>query len=138
MNVTKNVILDLLPLYLDGEASADTAALVAEFFERHPELEGELMPRESHLPVALEGAELPPEAEMRALRRTKRMVSLRSALMAFAIFATCLAVGFEFNDGGTYWLPTERPVLSAVLGAVGLTLWIGYFSVRRRLRSSGL
>ena len=36
--VTDNVILDLLPLYLAGEVSEDTAALVKRFLESHPEL----------------------------------------------------------------------------------------------------
>lgn len=36
--VTKDVILDLLPLYLAGEVSNDTAALVKEYLETDPEL----------------------------------------------------------------------------------------------------
>jgi|RhiMetdeSRZDD1v2_1073273.scaffolds.fasta_scaffold106810_5 anti-sigma factor RsiW len=36
--VTNNVILDLLPLYLAGEVSEDTAALVKKFLEANPEL----------------------------------------------------------------------------------------------------
>jgi hypothetical protein len=38
MEVTRNVILDLLPLYLAGEASADTVALVENYLEADPEL----------------------------------------------------------------------------------------------------
>lgn len=36
--VTKEVILDLLPLYLAGEVSAETAALVKKHLEADPEL----------------------------------------------------------------------------------------------------
>ena len=36
--VTQNVILDLLPLYLAGEVSEDTAALVKKYLEENPEL----------------------------------------------------------------------------------------------------
>ena len=36
--VTKNVILDLLPLYLAGEVSEETAALVKKHLETDPEL----------------------------------------------------------------------------------------------------
>jgi len=36
--VTKEVILDLLPLYLAGEVSAETAALVKKHLETDPEL----------------------------------------------------------------------------------------------------
>jgi hypothetical protein len=38
MEVTKNVILDLLPLYLAGEACPDTATLVENYLESNPEL----------------------------------------------------------------------------------------------------
>ena len=38
MEATRNVILDLLPLYLAGEASVDTAALVRNYLESNPEL----------------------------------------------------------------------------------------------------
>jgi hypothetical protein len=36
--VTNNVILDLLPLYLAGEVSEDTSALVKKYLEANPEL----------------------------------------------------------------------------------------------------
>ena len=38
MKVTQNVIHDLLPVYLAGEASADTAVLVEEFLRLDPDL----------------------------------------------------------------------------------------------------
>jgi len=38
MEITQNIILDLLPLYLAGEASVDTAALVENYLESNPEL----------------------------------------------------------------------------------------------------
>lgn len=39
MKVTKEVILDLLPLYVEGEVSEDTKALVREYLKTDPELE---------------------------------------------------------------------------------------------------
>lgn len=38
MEVTRNVIMDLLPLYVAEEASADTRALVQKHLESDPEL----------------------------------------------------------------------------------------------------
>ncbi len=38
MDITRNVILDLMPLYLAGEVSADTKALIEEYLENDPEL----------------------------------------------------------------------------------------------------
>ena len=39
MNATRDVISDLLPLYFSGEASADTRAMVEEYFKLDPEFE---------------------------------------------------------------------------------------------------
>ena len=38
MKITRNVILDLLPLYSAGEVSADTRALIDKYLETDPEL----------------------------------------------------------------------------------------------------
>jgi hypothetical protein len=38
MEITRNVILDLLPLYSANEVSADTRILVEEYLETDPEL----------------------------------------------------------------------------------------------------
>ena len=42
MNVTKEVIIDLLPVYLAGEASLATRVLVEEFLAQDPELAQEV------------------------------------------------------------------------------------------------
>jgi hypothetical protein len=38
MKITRNVILDLLPMFLADEVSADTKALVEEYLETDPDL----------------------------------------------------------------------------------------------------
>ena len=38
MNVTKDVIQDLVIVYLSGEASADTRTLVEEYLAQNPEM----------------------------------------------------------------------------------------------------
>jgi hypothetical protein len=38
MDITRNVILDLLPLYVADEVSADTKALIEKYLETDPEL----------------------------------------------------------------------------------------------------
>ena len=37
MNITKNIINDLIPLYFANECSADTRALVEEYLQQYPE-----------------------------------------------------------------------------------------------------
>ena len=37
MKITRDVIIDLLPLYFSGEASTDTKELVKAYFDQNPE-----------------------------------------------------------------------------------------------------
>src|SRR5215467_8216224 len=39
MNVTREVVTDLLPVYFSGEASGDTKALVEDYFHQDPDFE---------------------------------------------------------------------------------------------------
>ena len=39
MNITQEVVTDLLPIYLSGEASSDTKSLVEEYFRDNPDFE---------------------------------------------------------------------------------------------------
>lgn len=73
MNITRNVILDLLPLYLAEEVSEDTRALVEEYLKSDPELANaskKLAPLEKPGDVP---ARISQDAEMRAYRKAKWM-----------------------------------------------------------------
>jgi hypothetical protein len=85
MNITRNVILDLMPLYLADEVSADTKALVDEFLESDPELANaakKLAPLEKPVPVP---ASLSQEAELIAYRKARWMQLLIIIAVAGAI-----------------------------------------------------
>ena len=41
MNITRNIINDLLPIYFSGEGSEDTRNLVDEYFRQDPAFERE-------------------------------------------------------------------------------------------------
>ena len=91
MEVTRNVILDLLPLYLADEVSADTRALVEAYLETDPELV-----RIAEQARALELAEdvpvpLDKEDEMEAYEEAKRVILRRTAIWALLIaFILCM------------------------------------------------
>ena len=78
MEVTRNVVMDLLPLYLAEEASADPRALVAKHLESDPELariaremKGAVSSRDVPVPLAKEaGMEAYLEARRLQYRRT--------------------------------------------------------------------
>ena len=76
MNITADVINDLLPQYFSGDASVDTCQLVENYFQQNPEFER----RARHAMRSLQGlgqvaVALPDErAEKTALQRAKRML----------------------------------------------------------------
>jgi anti-sigma factor RsiW len=91
MEVTRNVILDLLPLYLADEVSADTRALVEAYLETDPELvriaeQARAMELAEDVPVPLDK-----EDEMEAYEEAKRVILRRTAIWALLIaFILCM------------------------------------------------
>lgn len=77
--VPRNVILDLLPAYLAGEASAETRALVEEYALNDPEIARML--RAGALDPAIPNPVPPPDLEMKALKRVRRRIRRQVALL---------------------------------------------------------
>ncbi|TKJ29065.1 MAG: hypothetical protein CEE40_09845 [Chloroflexi bacterium B3_Chlor] len=96
MEITRNVILDLLPLYVANEVSADTRTLVEEYLATDPEL--------ANIAQDLAKTELPgdipipltKEDEMEAYLEAKRLMFRRTVVVVLAItigITTTLALG---------------------------------------------
>ena len=85
MNVTKEIINDLIPLYAANECSADTRALVDEYLQRNPQQAEELRRvMGTSVPRAVPSAKS--LDEVRSFREARRRLRRRTWLMAFAIF----------------------------------------------------
>ena len=139
MNITTNVIHDLLPVYLSGEASPDTVALVDDFLRRDPVLAGAVdTMRTGALPNL--SAALPPTREKETLDRTRRLLRWRGILLALATFLTLLPLSFRFDDNRITWtfLGDAPPSAAAFVAVAALASWVAFLSVRRRLHSTGL
>ena len=89
MKITRNVIQDLLPLYVSGEASPDTVALVEEYLEKDPELEK--MAKEM---AAMDLSEVPTplskEEEMKTYEKMYELRTQRTFLMTALIIGSVL------------------------------------------------
>jgi len=143
MDVTREVILDLLPLYLAGEASPATRALVEEYLKGDPELAQRIRLQwaesfEKAIPSAL-----PPDLELRSLRRTRRFLGWQRWLFGLAITFTALSLSSEFSwQGGRFkefhFLLRDYPEPFGALLALGLLCWTGYYLLRRHLRTGRL
>jgi anti-sigma factor RsiW len=134
MNATKDIINDLLPLYVANECSADTRALVEEYLERNPQQAEELR-RIINTPFP--GAKPPAKGldEVRAFREARRRLRRRSWLMAAAIFFSLAPFSFFSTGERTWWLLRDATGSALVYAAIGLGFWIVYAVDRRRSQS---
>ena len=141
VNVTREVVMDLLPLYRSGEASPATRAVVESFLEQDQELAQRIRgPWLENLRRAVPSG-LPPELELKAFRRTRRLLVWQRWLIGFGMFFTALAlsVQFTFSNGRVedlHFLARDHPAAFAVCAALGISCWIGHFALRRTLRST--
>jgi hypothetical protein len=90
--INRDVILDLLPLYLANEVSAETRTLVEKYLENDPDL--------AHIAERLAAIELSKdipvpltqEDEMEAYKEAKRLLFWRTVVVAVVISATLLCL----------------------------------------------
>ena len=91
MKITRNVILDLLPLYLEGDASPDTQALIEQFLDTDPEL-AELAKQTTVMDVP-NNHHLPPGKvnHMEAYKQAQKLILQRTivwgTIIAFVILS---------------------------------------------------
>lgn len=139
MNATRQIVKDLLPLYVSGEASPDSRALVEAFLREDPEL--------AKLADALRAVELapPPAASVvpaagrAALERTRGLLRRRTWCLAFALFFSGLPLSFVADQSGLrFLLLRDAPALALASLAVAAALWIAFGITARRLRVTGL
>jgi predicted anti-sigma-YlaC factor YlaD len=137
VKVTRAVIDDLLPLYLEGEASADSRALVEAYLQQDEELarlvratpdeRTALMTTHTVTPLA-------PEIERRAFARTRATLRWQAWTLAFAILLTVLPFTFgDLGDGRTFFMLRDVPA-SAWLWVPAGALWIRYVWLQRKVR----
>jgi len=140
MQITRNVIIDLLPVYLAGDASLDTRSLVEDYLKTDQELAGRL--RSQWAEIAAGPATAPPDLELRVLRRTRGVLSALRWLMGCAIFFSASAFSnqwwWDANRVRFRFVLAEQPALFGGSLAIGVGCWIAYFVLRRRLRATGL
>ena len=141
MNVTREVILDLLPVYLSGEGSPDSRALVEDFLKQDPELAQSIRGRWVENMARAVPSTLPPELELKAFRRARRLLFWQRWSMGFAMFFTAMLASnqFTFSHGRLvdfHFLARDFPALFDVAAGLALSCWIAYFARRRGLRTT--
>jgi len=140
MNVTREVILDLLPVYLSGEASPATRALVEEFLKQDPELAQRIRLQWTKNFAKVSPSALPPDLELRSLRRARKLIGLQRWLFGFGITFAALSLSNQTTFEGWHlkefhFLLRDYPVEMGICVALGVICWTAYFLIRRRLRT---
>jgi hypothetical protein len=133
VNITREVINDLWPVYAAGEASADTRALIEQYLDRDPEFAQILRGRSDESLTGLDVPRLPLDSEAKALRKTKRLLHGWDWLLFMAMIFSCSAFGRIVSD--TSW--DVSPVNFIVVASIAVAFWIAFFTrlvlVRKRV-----
>ena len=126
--ITRDVVVDLWPLYASGEASTDTRALVEAFIASDPALTARLRDQEV---AALKPASvaLPANHERATLLRTQRRRARQSMLVnALALLASGAMTAFYAFDGvprlAAAFAMVGRPLPTGMHAAATASAWI--------------
>lgn len=129
MNVTREVIQDLLPLYQEGEVSPDTRRLVEEYLATDSELREQMTatafkPKRLALRVEIDQA-------LATLELTKRTMRRQKWLQFFAILFTLVPFS-SYGTGGElkFLLLRDAPLSLIPLWGGAAVLWFYYFKSR--------
>jgi hypothetical protein len=134
MNITKDIISDLFPIYVANECSADTRALVDEYLKSNPR-EAEELRRIMSSPVTGPMPHAAALEEVRSLREARRRVRRRSFLLGVAIFFSLTLFSFIYSDGHIRWIVLASPKSALVYSALALASWTLYAIMRHRSKS---
>ena len=142
MSVTREVILDLIPIYLAGEASPDTRALVESFLKEDQELAKNIRGRWVENMALAVPTSLPPDLELRAFRRARSLLVWQRWLMGFGMFFTAMLASSQLtitrgNITDFHFLARDYPALFGISAILGAASWTAYFVVRRGFRANG-
>ena len=141
MNVTREVILDLLPVYLSGEASPATRTLVEEYLKQDTELAQRVRLQSPDNISKTVPSTLPADLELQSLRRTRSLLRRQRWLFGFAIFFSATLLSNESRWDGWHlkefhFLLHNSPTEFGTCLVLGIACWIAYFWIRRRLRTA--
>lgn len=140
MNVTREVVTDLLPIYFSGEASGDTKVLVEDYFRQDPDFER--IARSAATPLETLRAATPiaagSEKEKRDLESVLWGLRRRNWLFGVSLFLTLVPLSFDFTHGQIVSLMVrDAPWHAAFDWSLAAVLWFLYFA-RLRWRTASL
>lgn len=131
MTVTRDVILDLLPLYFAGQVSGDTKALVDEFLRTDPDF-ARMSQRFDALLKEHRPASEPDASERRAFERTRMLQRYRNQAIGVAVAYSLLPFAFVIRHGEVEWIFRDKPIIAITFALTGLACWVAAFVINWR------
>jgi hypothetical protein len=122
-NITRDIIADLYPLYLSGDASPDTRRIVESFLHEDPEFARSLTETETGSLVAHGLPSLSPDHELKTLDRLKHRLWGPIGLLQLALVTSCFAFGRIVSD--TSFDVSPRKFI--VTAAIAVCFWVAFF-----------
>lgn len=138
MNITADVINDLLPVYLSGEASADTRALIESYLRDHPTLAADVRSQaeKSVAAIGALSATLSPDHERATFEKIRSYHREINQFFAFGLAFTLVPFAFAFGNGHVTWVMLrDSPKQAAIFFAAAAYCWISHFVLKRRART---
>jgi len=115
-NVTRDVIVDLWPVYVSGEASQDTRRLVEAFLRNDPEFAAKLSQNSIEPLPGQDVPALTPGHELKTLALIKRRLTGPKWLLHLAMVFTMLAFGRIVSDT-SFDVSPRKFIAAAVVAA---------------------
>lgn len=141
MNLTREVVRDLMTVVYAGDASPASRQLVEEYLEGDPELarEAEALRKTLALPGMFAAAAVAPSSEKQTLDATRQLLKQRNGTFAVALLFTVLPLSFAFEGSRiTFLVIRDAPVIGIAWWATALVMWGWHLALRRRGRVEGL
>jgi hypothetical protein len=130
-NVTRDVIVDLWPVYVSGEASQDTRRLVEAFLSEDPGF-GQTLGQNARDPLPDVPA-LTPDHELKTLASIKRRLAGPIWLLQLALVFTVLAFGRIVSDTSFDVSPRKFIATAAVAACFWAAFLVRLFHGRREV-----
>ena len=129
MNITREVMTDLLPVYFSGEASEDTKQLVENYFRENPDFER--IARSAAIPLEQLRGTAPVRAEAERekcdLQWARKEFFRRRMLFGMALFFTCAPLMTVYRNGRVDWTTfLNDPVPPALFWCIAGLFWFLY------------
>ena len=139
MTISDDVMNDLLTVYLAGDASADTKALVEAHARDHQPFAARLAAAGAFVVPDVPAGRAAHDVELRALAETRQFILLRTIFFAGAILFTVLPLTFKFGSNGIEFLILGRePGLMWSFWSIAAASWTACVIMARRIKRAGL